>query len=138
MSRIVALDVGDVRIGVAATDELGITVAPRKTIERTASIKADIRSIVELLDKLEAEKVVMGYPLNQFGEEGPQAVKTKEFYERLARRIAIPVVLWDERFSTEEAEEELLRMDLSRNQRKKVIDQMAAVNILRSYLESNK
>lgn len=138
MSRIVCLDVGDVRIGVAATDELMITIAPRKTVNRTASIKADIRTIVELLDTLEAEKVIIGYPLDQNGNEGPQAAKTRDFHDRLARRIAIPVVLWDERFSTVDAEEELLRMDLSRIQRKKVIDQMAAVNILRSYLESNK
>lgn len=137
MPRIVALDVGDVHIGVAATDELAITVAPRKTVNRTASIKADIRAICEQLDNLDAEKVVVGYPLDQNGEEGPQAAKVREFYERLSRRLSIPVVLWDERFSTQEANVELLNMDLTRKQRQKVIDQMAAVIILKNYLESN-
>ena len=137
MSRIVALDVGDARIGVAATDELGITVAPRKTVHRTVSVKDDIRNMLELLDNLDAEKVVIGYPVNEDGEEGPQAATVKDFYDRLVRRLSIPVVLWDERFSTQEAESQLLEMDLTRKQRLKVIDQMAAVIILKSYLDEN-
>lgn len=137
MSRIVGLDVGDARIGVAATDELGITVAPRKTVNRTVSVKDDIRIMCELLDNLDAEKVIIGYPVNQDSQEGPQAAKVRDFYERLVRRLSIPVVLWDERFSTQEAESELLNMDLTRKQRLKVIDQMAAVIILKSYLDTN-
>lgn len=137
MPRTVALDVGDVRIGVAATDELGITVAPRKTVTRTASIKDDIRNMVDLLEQLDAEKVIVGHPLNQEGLPGPQAIKVQDFYDRLSRRMKIPMVLWDERFSTQEAEETLLEMNLTRRQREKVIDQMAAVVILKSYLEEN-
>ena len=134
MPRIVALDVGDATIGVAATDEVGLMVHPVKTIRRTASIKADLRTVKELLVELDATKVVVGLPLLASGDEGPQASKVRDFFERLARRIRIPAELWDESLSTVEAEDLLLEADVSRAKRRKVIDQMAAVVILRGYL----
>lgn len=134
MSRIVALDVGDATIGVAATDEVGLIAHPVKTIRRTASIKADLRTVEELLAELDASEVVVGLPLLKSGDEGPQAAKVRDFYDRLARRIRIPAVLWDESLSTVEAEELLLEADVSRAKRRKVIDQLAAVVILKGYL----
>ena len=136
MPRIVGLDVGDATIGVAATDEAGLMVHPVKTIRRTASIKADLRTVEELLAELDASKVVVGLPLLASGDEGPQALKVRDFFDRLARRIRIPAELWDESLSTVEAEDLLLEADVSRAKRRKVIDQMAAVVILRSYLQS--
>jgi putative holliday junction resolvase len=136
MPRIVALDVGDATIGVAATDELGLTVHPVRTIRRTASVKADLRTVEELLAELDASKVVVGLPLLASGDEGPQAEKVRDFFERLKRRLHIPAVLWDESLSTVEAEEMLLEADVSRAKRRKVIDQLAAVVILKSYLEN--
>ncbi len=135
MPRIVALDVGDATIGVAATDEAGITVHPVKTIRRTASVKADLRAVEELLQELNASKVVVGLPLLASGEEGPQAAKVREFFDRLARRLHIPVELFDESLSTVEAEDLLLEADVSRAKRRRVIDQVAAVVILRQYLQ---
>lgn len=134
MPRIVALDVGDATIGVAATDEVGLTVHPVKTIRRTASIKADLRTVEELLLELDASQVVVGLPVLASGDEGPQAAKVRDFYDRLARRIRIPVALWDESLSTVEAEGLLLEADVSRAKRRKVIDQAAAMVILRGYL----
>lgn len=137
MPRIVALDVGDATIGVAATDELGLTVHPVRTIRRTASIKADLRTVEELLAELDASQVVVGLPLLASGDEGTQTAKVRDFYDRLARRIRIPAALFDESLSTVEAEQMLLEADVSRAKRRKVIDQMAAVVILRGYLDSS-
>ena len=137
MPRIVALDVGDRTIGVAASDELGITANPVRTIRRGASVKADLREVEALLLGLEASKVVVGIPLDAEGNEGPQAAKVKDFSERLAKRLRIPVIYWDERFSTAEAEESLIEMGASRARRRKVIDKMAAAVILESYLREN-
>ena len=136
MPRIVALDVGDATIGVAAADELNITVNPIRTILRSKSIKADLRTVESLLEELDANRVVIGIPLTAEGEEGFQAQKVKDFTERLARRLRIPVELWDERFSTVEAEQKLIESDVSRAKRRKVIDQLAAVIILESYLRN--
>lgn len=137
MSRIVALDVGDATIGVAVSDELGITANPVETIRRSKSIKADLRQVEELLQRLEASTVVVGMPLNAEGEEGEQALKVRDFFERLARRLRIPVVTWDERFSTLEAEEIMIDLGRSRARRRKVIDKMAAAIILENYLKEN-
>lgn len=138
MPRIVALDVGDATIGVAATDELGLTVHPVKTIRRTASIKADLRTVEGLLAELGASEVVVGLPVLASGDEGPQAAKVRDFYDRLARRLRIPVSLWDESLSTVEAEDWLLEADVSRAKRRQVIDQAAAMVILRGYMESSR
>ncbi len=135
--RIVALDVGDATIGVAATDELGLTVNPVKTIRRTAGIKADLKTVEDLLAELGATQVVVGLPLLASGEEGTQAAKVRDFFERLKRRLRIPAELFDESLSTVEAEELLLEADVSRAKRRKVIDQMAAVVILRGYLHEH-
>lgn len=136
MSRIVALDVGDATIGVAAGDELGVAAHPIKTIRRGAGVKADLREVEAILAELDACVVVVGLPLDASSEEGPQASKVKEFSERLARRIRIPLVHWDERFSTAEAEELMIEAGASRARRKKRIDQAAAVVILESYMRS--
>lgn len=135
MPRIVALDVGDATIGIAATDELGITAHPVRTIRRTASIKDDLRTLEELLTELDAEKVVIGLPLLASGEEGIQAGKVRDFYNRLQRRLRMPVELWDESLSTVEAKDILLETDTSRAKRRKVIDSIAAAVILQSYMD---
>ncbi len=129
-----ALDVGDATIGVAATDELQLIASPVRTIRRTPGIKADLRAVEEVLAELEACKVIVGLPLDAEGGEGSQAIKTREFAERLAKRLRIPVELWDERFSSDEAEERLIGLDASRARRRKAIHGAAAAVILESYL----
>lgn len=135
--RIAALDVGDATIGVAVTDELGVAAHPVRTIRRTASIKSDLKMVEDVLAELGAEKVVVGLPLLASGDEGPQAAKVRDFFERLQRRLRIPAELFDESLSTVEAEKLLLDADVSRAKRRKVIDQMAAVVILQDYLREH-
>jgi len=134
MPRIVALDVGDASIGIAATDELRLIASPVRTIRRTASVKADLRAVEDALRELDACKVVIGLPLDAEGEEGIQARKVKDFSDRLSKRLTIPVELWDERFSTAEAEERLIETDTSRARRKERIHAAAAAVVLESYL----
>ncbi len=136
MGRIVALDVGDATIGIAATDELCIAAHPVRTIRRGESVKADLREVETALLELDASRVVVGLPVGQENEEGDQARKVKDFSDRLARRIRIPLVHWDERFSTAEARETMIDAGVSRARRRKRIDQAAAAVILESYLRS--
>lgn len=137
MPRIVALDVGDATVGVAASDELNITANPIRTIQRSKSVKADLRELEALIAELDACRVIVGIPLTADGEEGIQAAKVKEFAERLVRRLRIPVEFWDESFSTVEAEQALIESDMSRAKRRKIIDQAAAAVILESYLRNH-
>ena len=134
MPRIVALDVGDASIGIAATDELRLIASPVRTIRRTASVKADLRAVEDALRELDACKVVIGLPLDAEGEEGIQARKVKDFSDRLSRRVSIPIEFWDERFSTADAEDRLIKMDASRARRKERIHSAAAAVILESWL----
>ena len=134
MSRIVALDVGDATIGIAATDELRLIASPVRTIRRTRSVKADLRAVEDALRELDACKVVIGLPLDAEGEEGIQARKVKDFSNRLSKRVAIPVELWDERFSTADAEERLIQTDTSRARRRERIHAAAAAVVLEDYL----
>ena len=136
--RVAALDVGDATVGVAVCDETMLTVNPVTVIRRTKSIKADVGETERLLKEIGAEEVVVGMPLDAEGNMGPQALKVKDFYDRLSRRMSIPFSAVDERFSTREAEEYLLETDVSRKKRREVIDAMAAVVILETYLRERK
>lgn len=132
--RIVALDVGDATIGIAATDEMQLFAAPVRTLRRTGSIKEDLRKVEEVIGELNPCKVLVGLPLDDEGREGVQAQKVKDFANRLSRRLSVPVELWDERFSSVDAEERLIQLDVSRSKRKEKIHAAAAAVILESYL----
>lgn len=134
--RILGLDVGERRIGLAVSDELGLTAHGLPTLERTA-LKADLARLEELVAEYAAEKVVVGLPRNMDGSLGQQGSRVLDFIERLQRRIPkIPVIPWDERLTTKAAERVLLEADMSRSKRKKKVDQIAAVLILQGYLNS--
>lgn len=132
MKKIISLDIGDVRIGIAGAID-GI-VMPFETYTRTKSIKADVRYLAEKITEFGAELVVVGKPNN--GEDTSQIDKNAEVKERLERRFKIPFVYVDESFSSVEATEDLLELDTSRAKRKKLVDQMAAKIILERYLEN--
>ncbi|PIU57866.1 MAG: Holliday junction resolvase RuvX [Deltaproteobacteria bacterium CG07_land_8_20_14_0_80_38_7] len=139
--KILCLDVGEKRIGLAASDALGITVNAIGTITRTTKQK-DFSEILRYLSENNAEKLVIGLPLNEEGEIGVSAKKILKFVKELKgflhnKKHDMPVETWDERYSTAEAEAYLIGFDVSRKKRKKVIDKMAAVMILRSYMEAN-
>ncbi len=128
------LDFGDKRIGIAISDELGITAQAKDVITRT-NLRDDLQIIITYLKKYEIDKIIVGLPRNMDGSLGESARKVKEFVNFLENNLDLPVVLWDERLTTVQAERILVDADLSRKKRKKVIDQLAAAIILQSYLE---
>ncbi len=134
--RILGLDVGDVRIGVAVSDPLEVIAQPLASVKRT-SVREDVESIKRLAEENEAGKIVVGVPKTLNDEVGIQAQKVLDFVEVLGKALEIPIVLWDERLTTAEAERALIEADMSRRKRKKVIDKVAAVLILQGYLDSH-
>jgi len=133
--RIMALDVGEVTLGVAVSDELEITAQPVTTLNRRG-LKHDLRAIAELVTKHEVGVIVVGLPLRLSGVAGTSATETLAFAERVRARVNLPVVTWDERLSTVQAERVLLEADVSRRKRREVINHVAAAIILQSYLDS--
>ncbi len=132
--RILGLDIGTKRIGVAVSDALGITAQAVETLV-CKSPEKDIERIVELVKKFGAESIVVGLPYNMDGSEGPQAARVREVMERISQGLDVPLHEWDERLSTVAAERVLLEADMSRAKRRKVIDKIAAVIILQGYLD---
>ena len=136
--RIMALDVGERRIGIALSDALGITAQPLMTYNRAKNNrKEDIQGLWELIKKHEVEKLVVGLPKNMNNTLGFKAEEVQNFIKALVAVEDIPVEWVDERLTTVSAERTLLEADVSRKKRKAVIDKMAAVLILQTYLESN-
>ncbi len=132
--RILGLDIGSKRIGVAISDELGFTAQGLETLN-CKSPEEDAAAIFRLTEKYNAEKIVVGIPYNMDGTEGPQAQKVRAIIETIKQRVTIPIREWDERLSTVAAERVLLEADMSRSKRRKVIDKLAAVLILQGYLD---
>ena len=134
MSIILGLDIGDARTGVAISDELGIAAHPLCTIQRR-SRKALLAELQELVIAHNVEQIVVGLPLQLDGETGTQAKRVKQFAEKLAQQVNLPIVFWDESYTTVEAAQILRVSKKRRKKRKQVIDQVAAVLILEGYLE---
>ena len=133
--RLLALDVGDVRIGVAVCDTLEIAAFPVGVITRVGSLKRDVATVAALVAEQEAEGIVVGLPLSLDGEVGPQAHKTQGFAKALRISVGMPLVFWDESFSSVEANELMIASGMSRAKRRAKIDQAAAALILESYLQ---
>ena len=132
--RILALDYGTKRIGVALSDELGWTAQPLETFERK-SLDADVAHIKELIRRHEVKEIVIGMPIQLDGRAGPAAQSARKFLEAVQTAAAIPVVAWDERLTTKAAEQMLIEADVSRKKRKGAVDRVAAALLLKSYLE---
>ena len=134
MSIILGLDIGDARTGVAISDELGIAAHPLCTIQRR-SRKAVLAELQELVTAHKVERIVVGLPLQLDGETGTQARKIKQFADKLEQQVNLPIIFWDESFTTVEAAQILRGTKKRRKKRKQVIDQVAAVLILEGYLD---
>ncbi|OGP75764.1 MAG: Holliday junction DNA helicase RuvA [Deltaproteobacteria bacterium RBG_16_49_23] len=132
--RILGLDLGSKTIGIAISDELGLTAQGLKTIKRT-SMSNDLGEILSIIDQFKIEKIVVGLPINMDGTLGRQAEFVFQWIKALKERMKLPIVTRDERLSTVEASRTLLQADLSRKKRKGVIDKLAAVLILQGYLD---
>lgn len=132
--RIMGLDVGDRRIGVALSDEQG-TLAGSPTVLDRLGDESDFKTIAELVSQHSVQRIVVGLPLSMDGSLGHQAKKVQSFCQKLAYTVDIPVVTWDERLSTVEAERILRESNVRRNKRKKRRDAVAAALILQTYLD---
>ena len=136
--RILGLDYGSKTVGVAVSDPLRLTAQRVETIWRKQEnkLRQTLARIEELAAEYQAEKIVLGLPKNMNNTIGERAEKTLEFREMLERRTGLPVVMWDERLTTVEAERTLMEASVRRENRKQYLDQLAAVFILQGYLDS--
>jgi len=133
--RILALDYGNKRVGVAVSDALGWTAQPLATLEMHGHQEL-LAEIKEYIDKYEVEEIVVGMPYNMDGTMGKRAEITQAFINFLKNKLELPIQIQDERLTTSQAKNILLEADVSRKGRKKVIDKLAASLILKSYLNS--
>lgn len=133
-----ALDVGDVRIGIAVSDLMHVIANPLETYTRCGDISKDAQYIADLANLHDVELFVSGLPLGLNGHENEQTLKTRQFVEELCSHTAIPVKYMDERFTTISAERVLIDGNVRREKRKKVIDKVAATIILQNYLDSKR
>ena len=133
-----ALDVGNVRIGIAVSDLMGIIANPLETYTRKGNLHVDAKYIVDLATKHEVSLFISGLPLGLNGQENEQTMKTREFIDELISQTDIPVKYMDERFTTLSAERVLIQGNVRRENRKKVIDKVAATIILQNYLDSKR
>jgi putative holliday junction resolvase len=131
--RILALDVGKKRIGLAVSDELGITAQGIETLQRTR-IREDLEQLREIALRWNVQSLLIGRPLHMSGAESRQSDYTQEFADRLRRYLQLPLVFWDERLTSAEAERMLRDSGATLEQRKGAVDRLAAVLLLQSYL----
>jgi putative Holliday junction resolvase len=134
-SRVWALDLGKKRIGMALSDELGVTAQGLETLQRT-NIREDLARISQLAAGKNVSLILMGNPLHMSGREGRQAEYARDFGERLRAASGIPVEFWDERLTTVAAQRVLRESGISIEKRAKAVDRLAAVILLESYLDS--
>ena len=135
--RILGLDYGSRTTGVAVSDPLGLTAQGLETIVRKDEnkLRQTCARIEELIREYEATEIVLGYPKNMNDTEGERVEKTLAFRDMLVRRTGLPVILWDERLTTVAAERVLMESGVRRENRKAVVDKIAAVLILQGYLD---
>jgi len=136
LARLLGLDVGDRRIGLALTDPLEIAASPHGTLERTNQA-ADIAQLAKLVADREVRAVVVGLPLRTDGKPSEQAERVRTFAAKLQEALSVPVIETDERLTTQQARRALLSGDVSRQGRKTRVDKVAAAFILQHYLDSN-
>ncbi|MDO8886742.1 Holliday junction resolvase RuvX [Candidatus Oleimmundimicrobium sp.] len=135
--RIIGLDIGSKRIGVAVSDALCVIAQPLTTVLRS-TFEDEIKIIKKYIEDYDVDKVVVGVPYSLSGEIGPQGKLTLDYIEKLQSELQIPVIECDERFTTYIAKKTLILANMRRAERKKVIDKVSAVLILQSYLDSSR
>lgn len=137
--RIMGLDVGSKTVGVAISDALGWTAQGIETVKIAEDQEQfGFDRLGELIKEYEVSEIVIGYPKNMNNTIGPRAEASERYAEGLKEKFSLPVKLWDERLTTMAAEKMLISADVSRKNRKKVIDKMAATMILQGYLDFKK
>lgn len=135
--RLLGLDIGTRRIGVAVSDELGLTAQPVLTLERKRNRRDDLRSLGRLARKFNVAGIVVGNPVRLSGEESAQTIKTQTLANELGKLTGLPIHLWDERLTTHEAHQILYQAGHARQEHRRVVDQVAATLILQSFLDES-
>lgn len=135
--RRLSVDLGTVRIGLALSDPLGITAQPLAVLRRE-SLAKDLDRLADLVAGNDVVEIVLGLPLALSGEAGESAARAEAFAAKLRGRVEVPVVLWDERLTTAQAERLLVAADVSRRRRRQVVDSLAASILLESYLQASR
>lgn len=135
--RIIGIDYGDSRIGIAVSDPLGWTAQGIETINWRNNINEPIERILAIISSYEAKKVIVGFPRNMNGTIGPRGEKTNEFIELLNNKIeGIQIIKWDERLTTVAANRTMIELGVKKSKKRQVVDQIAAVYILQGYLDA--
>ena len=136
--RILGLDFGSKTVGVAVSDELMLTAQGLEIVRRQSpnKLRQTLARIQEIVTEYQVDRIVLGFPKNMNNTEGERCEKTKEFKEMLERRTGLEVVLWDERLTTVSADKYMMETGIRREDRKKYVDEIAAVFILQGYLDS--
>jgi putative holliday junction resolvase len=132
--RYLGLDIGNRRIGVAVSDELGLTAQPVLMLERKRSRREDLRSLARLCRRFGVAGIVVGNPLHLKGDTSPQAAKAQVFAAELGELTGLPIHLWDERLTSHDAHQILYEAGHKRQEHRRVVDQVAAVLILQGFL----
>lgn len=132
--RVLALDFGERRIGLAVSDEMWLTAQGLETLERT-KLREDLARLADLAADKNVSLIVIGDPLHMSGRPGRQSEKVREFAERLRERTSLPIEFWDERLTTVEADRVLRESGISRRKRARAVDRLVAVILLESYLD---
>lgn len=133
--RLLGLDIGEARVGVAVSDPSGAVATPVTVLDGRA-LAGDIRPLRTLVEDYEVERLVVGLPLTLAGEEGPQAAAVRERAEMLARTLRLPLAYHDERLTTEQARRSLAESGLDERKMRKVVDMVAAALILQAYIDA--
>jgi putative holliday junction resolvase len=131
--RLMGIDFGEIRIGIALSDPLQIISQPFLVIPNNDNTISEIQNIIKTE---EVEKIILGLPVNLDGEDTKKTLEVREFAELLKSNVDIPVIFWDERYTSVEANEELKKMGYSIIESRKVIDKVAASIILKNYMEN--
>jgi putative pre-16S rRNA nuclease len=135
VARILALDIGTRRIGLAVSDELGITAQGLPTLQRS-NLRADLDALSQLIQQYSVHLVLAGNPLHMSGDDSPGTTRAVEFTDLLRARTGVEIRLWDERLTTREASRVLRESGISIQKRAQAVDRLSAVILLKSYLDS--
>lgn len=133
--RILGMDAGEKRIGLAISDELGLTAQPLPTVVRK-NLKEDLAALKSIIAEQGIDEVIVGWPLNLNGSESPQTKLVFDFLELLKKNFNLPIKTWDERLSSLTVERTLIKADITRRRRRQLRDKLSAQVILQSYLDS--
>ena len=135
--RIIGLDYGEARTGVAMSDALGITAQGLESIEHGESEKKLLNRLEEIIKEYNVKKIVIGYPLNMNATKGPRVQKTDKFIEKLVNRFHLEVIKIDERLTTVSAHRTMQELAIGKDKKRKIVDTISAQYILQMYLDRN-